>query len=286
MEKVLVAGASGALGFEVLKKLNRLKIPSRALIHSTQQISKVNTFTNDVFVADARSPEALKGACKGIGIIFSALGKSVSLFKPRLTSYEEIDYSGNYNILQEALKSGVRRFVYTSIMGSDSASYLEIGKVHWKIQKLLRTSSLNHTIIKPVGFFSGLNDLIILAKRGIIPLPGSGEARTNSIHPEDLAQVAIDHLFEGPPVVEAGGPHIHSRNEMAHMIKEKTNAKIVHFPTGLVKAGVLPFYLIKKSFAANLSYFTHVTTNHMIAPRYGKITFKDYLDNLDINQLP
>ena len=137
-------------------------------------------------------------------------------------------------------------------MGSDTTYDLEIGKVHKRIQNQLETASINCTIIKPVGFFSGLNDLIIMAKRGFIPVPGSGMAKTNSIHPEDLAQVVVDSIFEGPEKIEAGGPHIHTRQEIAEMIKEKTNARIIHIPKRIVKAGLFPLSFIKKSFAANL----------------------------------
>lgn len=286
MEKVLVAGASGALGMEVLKKLHQLGIPSRALVHNEEGFEKAKSFTSDIFFADARNPHEMKGVCEDIHVVFSALGKSVSLFKPRLNSYREIDYEGNKNLLHQALQSGVSRFVYTSIMGSDSSDKLSIAKEHRRIQYLLAQSSLNYTIIKPVGFFSGLHDLLILAKRGIIPIPGSGHFRTNSIHPADLAQVVTDHLSEGPEIMEVGGPVVESRNEMAHTIQAKTNARIIHIPPHLIKAGLLPISLIKKGLAANLDYFRFVTTHDMIAPCYGKITFKEYVEQLDLNQLP
>ncbi|WP_017733146.1 SDR family oxidoreductase [Nafulsella turpanensis] len=286
MEKVLIAGASGALGIEVLKKLHHLGIPARALVHSEQGFEKVEPYTHDIFFADARDPHAMEGVCKDMQVVFSALGKSVSLFKPRLNSYREIDYEGNRNLLHQALRSGVKRFVYTSIMGSGSAHHLSIAKEHQRIQHLLEQSPVQYTIIKPVGFFSGLHDLLIMAKRGIIPIPGSGHFRTNSIHPTDLAQVAVDHLFEGPKVMDVGGPKIESRNEMARTIQAKTNARIIHISPRLMQAGLVPFGLFKKGFAANLDYFRYVTTHDMIAPCYGKITFKEYVEQLDLNQLP
>ena len=286
MEKVLVAGASGALGMEVLKKLHQLGVPARALVHNEEGFEKAKPYTSDIFFADARAPYEMEGICIDIQVVFSALGKSVSLFKPRLNSYREIDYEGNRNLLHQALASGVKRFVYTSIMGSDSAFHLSIAEEHRRIQHLLAQSALSYTIIKPVGFFSGLHDLLIMAKRGIIPVPGTGHFRTNSIHPTDLAQVAVDHLYEGPTVLEVGGPKVESRNEIARTIQAKTNARIIHIPPPLMKAGLLPVRLLKKGLAANLDYFRFVTTHDMVAPCYGKITFKEYVDQLDLNQLP
>lgn len=286
MQKILIAGAEGALGFELLKKLHKKNIPVRAFIHRQSHIKKIKKYTDDIFVAGISDVKKLKDLCKGIDIVVSGIGKSVSLFKPRMSNYEEVDYEGNCHILHEALKSGVQRFIYISIKGSDTASHLKIAHVHKKIQGLLAGSSISHTSIKPVGFFSGVSDLIVMAKRGIIPVPGSGKHLTNSIHQQDLAAFVLDHLFEGPETLEVGGPEIHSRNEMAGMIRDKTGARIIHIPASLIKAGIAPLQLFKSSLAQNINYFRHVSTHDMLAPAYGKITFKDYLNSLDLNQLP
>lgn len=285
MQKILVVGAAGALGMEVLKLLYQKGIPARAFVHHRKNINTVKEFTEDVVTGNIGRPESLKGLCEGVDIVFSALGKSVSLFKPRLSNYEEVDFDGNSHILQEALKSGVQRFVYTSILGSDTAFHLKIARVHKKIQDLLARSPISHTSIKPVGFYSGINDWIIMAKRGFIPLPGSGTNLTNSIHQQDLAGFVLEHLFEGPEKVEVGGPKVHTRKEMALMIKEKTGAKIIHIPPVLMKASTIPIQLFKSSLAQNINYFRYVTTHDMVAPPYGNITFKDYLNKLDLNQL-
>lgn len=286
MQKVLVVGATGMLGFEVLKQLHQKGIPSRAFVHHRKNIKTVKKFTEEVVTGNIGQPASLKGLCEGVDIVFSALGKSVSLFKPRLSNYEEVDFEGNCHILQEALKSGVQRFVYTSIKGSDMAFHLKIAQVHKKIQDLLARSPISHTSIKPVGFYSGINDWIIMAKRGFIPVVGSGNNLTNSIHQQDLAGFVMEHLFKGPKKLEVGGPMVHTRKEMAQMIKEKTGARIIHIPPGLMKAGTIPIYLFKSSLAQNINYFRYVTTHDMVAPPYGSITFKDYLNKLDLNQLP
>lgn len=285
MEKVLIAGASGTLGLEVLKILSQRNIPVRALIHTPEKEAIIRAYTEDVFIADARQIQNLEGICENIGIVFSAIGKSVSLLKPEPVRSQEADYLCNRNILHMALNEGVKRFVYTSMKGSDVAHHLQIAQAHHRIQNLLEKSPLSYTIIKPVGFFSGLHDLLLLGKKGFIPVMGSGNSRTNSIHPEDLAQVVANNLVEGPRILEVGGPEIHTRNEIAKMLREKTGARIIHIPGMMAKAGVVPFSLVKKSFSANLDYFYYVSTHDMIAPPYGKITFKNYLDQLNLTQL-
>lgn len=286
MEKILIVGATGSLGMEVVKKLSEAKIPFRALASSEESAASLKPFTTDIWVADARKPEALRGICDGINIVFSSLGKSVSLFKHDKGNYDEVDYEANRNIIAEAGNALVKRFVYCSIKGSDSASELKLAEVHKKVQDLMEKAFKSYTIIKPTGFFSGLNDLLIIAKRGLLILPGSGNYRTNSIHHSDLAQVVLDHLFEGPKKMDVGGPEIHTRDEMARIVQEKTNAKLIHVPEWTMKMGIPVLGIISKSLAHNLDYFRHVTTTDMIAPKYGSLTFKDYVASIDLNDLP
>jgi uncharacterized protein YbjT (DUF2867 family) len=214
------------------------------------------------------------------------MGKSVSLFKHDKGNYDEVDYEANRNVIAEACNAQVKRFVYCSIKGSDSASELKLAEVHKKVQDLMEKSFESYTIIKPTGFFSGLNDLLIIAKRGLLILPGSGNYRTNSIHHSDLAQVVVDHLFEGPKKMDVGGPEVHSRDEMARIVQEKTNAKLIHVPEWLMKLGIPVLGVISKSLAHNIDYFRHVTTTDMIAPAYGSLTFKEYVASIDLNELP
>lgn len=285
--KVLLAGASGALGYEVLKQLVEQGHQVRALVHSEQGESRVRTLTPDVVRADASdSPQELHGICDGIQLVISALGKSVSLFTHRGESFLESDFYANNNILEDARKAGVERFIYVSIKGADQASEFEIPKAHKMFEDALKSSGIAHTIIRPVGFFSGLNDLAIMAKRKLIPIVGDGSARTNSIHQRDLASVVMDYIEEGPELIEVGGPLIHTRKEMAEMIKSSIGGNIVEIPEKIADWGMILPELVDDDFSAKLKYFKYVTTRDMIGERKGQISFQEYLDNLDLKELP
>lgn len=288
MEKrVLVTGASGALGLEMLQLLKEQELPVRALVFSEDGASKVAPFTSDVWRADAsKGEEAIGGITKDITHIISALGKSVSLFTTKGTSFEDIDYRGNQYILEDALGHDVRRFIYISIKGADTATNFEIARVHKKFEDKLRTSGLDYTVVRPVGFFSGLNDLAIMAKRGVIPLVGDGLARTNSIHQKDLAEKVVSLLDDGPNLIEVGGPKIHTRREMAEMLQEVIGGKIVSVPEKLADWGMILPEIINSNMADKLDYFRHITSHDMIGEKTGKITFQDYLQSLDLNKLP
>src|SRR5690606_14262930 len=286
MEKVLLAGASGSLGMEVAKKLAHAFIPFRALVNSKQCAEQLRAYTQDVWVADAQQPDQLNHMCDGVSHVFSSLGKSVSLFTGGAGSYEDIDYLCNKHILEEAERAGAKRFVYCSILGSEADNKLLLAQVHFKVQQLLQQSGMSYTVIKPTGFFAGLNDLVIFGKKGVSPVIGSGEHVTNPIHHSDLAAKVMDVLKEGPEVVEVGGPQTLSRQEIAEIVKAKTKASIVHLPEVMVRAGLPIFSFVTKDLSDNLDFFTYVTTSDIVAPSYGSRTFAQYIEQMDLVDMP
>lgn len=285
-QKVLVAGASGALGLEIVKVLNAQGRPIRALTSSDEGKEKLIPYTNDIWKADAsKGDDSIANITEGVDTVISALGNSVSLFKSNEKSFYKIDYESNQNILRDAEKNGVKRFVYVSIKGADVEEDFAVARSHKLFEQALRGSDLDYTIIRPVGFFSGLNDLIIMAKRKVIPIVGDGSAKTNSIHHADLAKVVCRYVDEGPEVTEVGGPKIHTRLEMAEMIHETIGGQIVKVPEVVADIGLkLPNFF--EDTHDKLDYFKYVTTTDMIGEKNGDITFKEYLANLDKNQLP
>lgn len=286
-ERILVAGASGALGLEVMRLLHERNLPLRGLVFSKDGVDEVAQYTDDIWEADASKGNLeIKDITKDVSIVISALGKSVSLFTNRGNSFLENDFYANSNILDDALKNGVKRFVYVSIKGVEEAPEYDITKAHKMFEDALKASGIDHTIIRPVGFFSGLHDLAIMAKRKVIPIVGDGSARTNSIHQKDLADVVVQNLKNGPELLEVGGPLVHTRLEMAEMIEKKIGGKIVKVPEKVAEWGMFLPELVNEDVSAKLKYFKYITTHDMIAEKHGSLTFEEYLENLDLKDLP
>lgn len=284
-KKILLAGASGALGLEVLKLLHERGEEIRALVHTADGAEKVRLYTQDIWKADAsENNEKIKDITKDVSIVVSTLGKSISLFTNRGKSFLENDFYANSNILDDAVTNGVKRFLYVSIKGAEKALEYEVAKSHKMFEDALQASGLDYTIIRPVGFFSGLNDLAIMAKRKVIPILGDGHARTNSIHQKDLAKVVVDHLNEGPDIKEVGGPLVHTRMEMAKMIEKRIGGKVMEVPEKVAEWGMFLPEMVDDDFSAKLKYFKFVTTNDMIGEKHGEITFEEYLKGLDLEK--
>src|SRR5688572_26030168 len=112
MARILVAGATGMLGREVVRLLATHGHTVRALSRDSARAAALGGETH---VGDARRPESLRGAMDGVDTVFSSLGASVSIrFGAGWRGYRAVDVPANRNLLAAARKAGVKRFVYVS----------------------------------------------------------------------------------------------------------------------------------------------------------------------------
>lgn len=277
MEKILVAGSTGSLGFEVVKLLKERGYYVRALAINENDAEKLQGVADDIFIGDAQNPETLKGLCDQVRVLFSALGKSVSMFSSDKSSFKEIDYQANKNILDQALKGKVQRIVYVSVFGSDKYKELELAKAHHLFTNEIKKSGLSYTILHPVAIFTGLHDILLMAKKGQVITVGNGDKKTNPIHQVDLAKVCVDNIINGKNHVEAGGPKIYTRNEIAELACEAVgNAKNVNIPEWLAELGLPLVKVWDKTFYDKLSFFKEVLTEDAIAPQFGQHLLEGY----------
>lgn len=277
MKKVLVAGATGSLGTKVLKELKDRKYFVRALASSSESADKVRAVADEVVVGDASKMSALDGICDGIDVVFSSVGKSVSLFSSDEQTFFEGDYLANKNILDQAKEAQVERFVYISIYGSHQFGDFELASVHRHVEQEMAQSGLGYTIIRPVGLFSGLLDVLRMAQLGAVLTVGEGENKTNPIYEGDLAIVCVDHLEKGPEILEVGGPVVYTRNQIAEMaIRMVGNALHFHVPETFVEGSLPLLQFYDQNFFDKLAFFKTVLTHDAVVPQYGSKRLEEY----------
>lgn len=191
MSAVLVAGATGALGTEVVAALEAHRDEVRALVRDPARLPAGPRA--DVVVADARlRDEALDRACRGIDVVFSAMGATTSANRVQeRTTFAAVDLRGNLNLLDAAKAAGVRKFVDVSVFNAQRLEHCEYVRVHEDVVRALQESGLEYTVVRANGFFSSYLELLDLARKGRVVLFGDGEARSNPIHERDLAQVCV-----------------------------------------------------------------------------------------------
>ena len=280
MKKVLVAGATGYLGKFVVSDLKKAGYWVRALARNVKKLRPVEDSIDDVFVADATRPETLTGICSDIDFVFSSLG--ITQQKDGL-EFMDVDYGGNVNILKEARKDNVGKFIYVSVFNASKLKHLEIVKAKERFVEELKASGLEFVIINPNGFFSDMTEFFKMAAKGRVWLFGDGQCQANPIHGEDLARFCVSQLDRCNTEIEIGGPEVLTHQEVAKLAFESLGkeAKISYVPDGLRRFGIKALRtLFPIRVYGPLEFFMTVLAIDMVAPSYGRLTIRQYFEGL------
>lgn len=276
--KVLVAGATGVLGSRVLAHLKSAGYPVRAIARSAERAKALAGLAVEVFIADALDPAALRGACDGVDIVFSALGASVASQAKERRGYEHIDRQTNANLIAEARRAGVKRFVYVGVFSQPGYAGTRYMKGHEAVVRDLAASGLDYTVVRPTGFFTALEEYLPMAKRGLIPLVGDGSAKTNPIHPDELAAACVENIERGPRDLPVGGPEVLTRRQIAGAAFAAYGKKTrtISVPPAVF---LLMAFLLRTLFPRMgdlMEFLARVSTTDGIAPSYGGARIAPY----------
>ena len=285
-EKILLAGATGYLGQYILAVLLREEYPTRIVVRNKAKIAPA-LLTHpllEVVEAEVTQPQTLQGVCKGVSKVISTVG--ITRQKDGLT-YEQVDFQANKNLLDEALREGVRKFIYVSVFKGEAMRHIAIGAAKERFVDALKASGLDYCIIRPSGFYSDMTIFFKMAKakKDEILLFGKGQYAMNPIHGEDLAEVCVAQLERYEREVNVGGAEIFTQTEMAHLAFEVLHkpANIIYLPDWvrrlILKMGK---YLLPKSIYGAMEFVLTIMAMDVVAPmQVGKHRLKAFFESIN-----
>jgi uncharacterized protein YbjT (DUF2867 family) len=269
---VLIAGATGSIGGEVLRLSKERGYRVTALARSA---ARLRDDADRVIAFDATNgiPELA-----GHDAVVSSLGAPVAFGHKDRTSFRNVDFAANLNLLKAAKRAGIQRFVYVSMHvepGYASTAYV---LAHEEFVNALETSGLSYTIVRPTGVFSAFRDFIPMARRGLIVVPGDGSARTNPVHQTDVARQCVEAIAAGPRDIQIGGPDTLTRRGIAELAFAAVHKKprILKIPASLMELGGSLTRMANPRLGEMIEFVSRVATIDCIAPPLGSERLSDY----------
>jgi uncharacterized protein YbjT (DUF2867 family) len=153
MNRILLAGTTGYLGGYIAKELKKRSYPVRAMARNPEKLKQNDIEATEILQAEITQPNSIKDCCKNIDVVISTVG--ITKQKDGLT-YMDVDYQANMNLLQEAKKNGVKKFIYISVLNGEKLRYLKICDAKELFVEQLIKSGFEYCIIRPNGFFSDI----------------------------------------------------------------------------------------------------------------------------------
>ena len=280
MKTVLLAGGTGYLGNHLWQHLLDAGYKVQALVRNPNKVGPLQKRLSDVRRVDVTQAATLAGCCDQVDVVISTLG--ITRQRDGLT-YMDVDYQANLNLLDEARRSGVKQFIYVSVLNGERFRHLKICAAKERFVDVLKQSGLDYRIIRPNGFYSDLGEFIQMAQKGRIYLFGDGEYRTNPIHGADLAQAIVEQIDQPSGELPIGGPQTLSHNDIARLAFAATGkpVNITYIPNWL-RQTVL--FLLRNTTSVKtygpLEFFMTVMATNMLAPECGEISIESYFNQL------
>ena len=280
MKTVLLAGVTGYLGSYIAKALHEKDFAIRAIARNTVFLKDKNIPLNETIGAELTKPDSINGCCNKIDFVISTVG--ITRQKDGLT-YKDVDYQANLNLLREAQKSGVGKFIYVSVLNGEILRHLKICDAKENFVDKLKASGLDYCVVRPNGFFSDMAEFLKMAVKGRVYLFGNGQLKVNPIHGEDLATVCVDAIESKDQEIRVGGPETFTHNEIAAIAFEALGKKpkVTYIPDW-VRVAILKLVrnLTRSQTYGPIEFFLTVMVIDMVAPEYGRCSLIDYFTSL------
>ena len=226
---ILITGASGNVGREVLKQVAQTGARVRAAYQSVSKAAAAPSGV-DLVTMDYTQPDTLKAALKGVERVFLVGPPSSSLVSLERKAIDEIK------------RSGIKHLVKLSAMGGRAATF---PRQHAESEDYIQSTAVPYTFLRPNGFmqnFVNYNAATINTQDAFYGCQGDG--KVSHIDIRDIGAVAAKVLTEDGHDGKAytlTGPAALSNAEIAQILSDDLGREIryVDLPPAQFKQALL-----------------------------------------------
>jgi uncharacterized protein YbjT (DUF2867 family) len=213
---ILVTGASGNVGKEVLREVAKGGFPHRAMYRSAQEAAKAPRGAQTV-IADFAKKETLSAALEGVRSVYLVCSPI-----PDLVQLEG-------NVIDACVATGVKHVVLNSALGAGSYNK-SFPAWHRKVEDKLRGSKLSWTILRPNSFHQNTVMYYAPSIRSQGAFYSSlGDSRMSYLDLRDVAAAAAATLRgaeHAGKIYELNGPEALTSTEIAQKIGKHSGRSV------------------------------------------------------------
>jgi uncharacterized protein YbjT (DUF2867 family) len=208
---ILVTGATGNNGVELIKRLSATGAPVRGMVHKRRDDANLGLPGVEFVAADFDEPETIRRALDGVDRAFL------------VTNSTESAEARQLRFVELARAAGVQQIVYLSQLHAATNSPVRFLRYHAVVEDAIRSSGMMFTNLRPNLYMQGM-----LAFRQSIESEGrfyaaAGDARVSIVDVRDIAAVAAAALTESGHSgkrYDLTGPEALTHAEMASQLSE------------------------------------------------------------------
>jgi len=204
--KAAVTGGTGFLGSHIVAALAERGDEIRALVRSPARADVLRAAGGRLVLGSLEDEPALRTLAEGADVVFHLAGLVAARSE---AEFERVNRGGTERVARAAARAGVPRFVHVSSLAvtgptvpgrpldetSGPGPVSAYGRSKRAGEQAVRASGVAFTIVRPPAVY-GPRDraflpLFRLARRGVVPLLGSGAQELTLVHVADLTAALL-----------------------------------------------------------------------------------------------
>ncbi len=263
--RLVVAGGTGFVGRHIARSLLDAGHDVAVLGRDPRRVHSIPMLRGaDAVQGDVTAPRSLVGTLEGAEGVIGAVqfpGYPAEVVRSRLT-FDRYDREGTENLLAEARRVGVARYLYISGANSTPSSDKSWYRAKGRAEQAVRAAGLRFVILRPSWAYGpgdrALNTYAAMARFSpVIPMIVRFDGgrmipqRIQPVYIEDVA-LAVRRAFEREGAwdrsFDIGGPDVMTMTEVIQTLLEVSGRRrvIVPIPDVLAKAGVVPLLALPR----------------------------------------
>ncbi|WP_207420262.1 SDR family oxidoreductase [Desertivirga brevis] len=217
---LLITGATGSVGTQLVKKLVNLKASFKVLVRNKEQGDLMAHLPQaQIIVGDLADNESLEKELQGIDNAFL------------LTNSSENAEQLQLNFVNAAHKVGVKQIVKLSQLAADEASPVRFLRYHAVVENRIKELGMNYTFLRPNLFMQGFTAFSHYIRKERKFYGSLGNASVSAVDIRDIAEVAAKALTEPDhenKIYNITGPEALTHFQMAEIFSRVLGTEITY----------------------------------------------------------
>lgn len=237
--RVLVTGASGFVGNEVVKELLARGHEVQTLVRPGSEKKLKERERVKLFQGDCLHPDTLAPAVQGCDAVIHLVG-IIREFPGRGITFERVHVQATKNVVDAAKAAGVRRYLHMSALGARPGPADPYHVTNFVADEYVMASGLSYTIFRPSIIYGPGDQSLNLFARQIrrlkfFPIIGDGNYQLQPVPVTTVAQafaLALELPRTENRIYEVGGPQPLTFNEIIDTLARvlKRRVRKIHQP--------------------------------------------------------
>jgi NADH dehydrogenase len=240
---IVITGATGFVGEEIVKQVRAAGFPVRAIVREPQAAQWLaDRYGVELFHGNVLFAPSIEGAMEGAKCVIHLVG---IIREQQESTFERAHTQAAKYVVDETKRAGAKRYLHMSALGTRENARSRYHQTKWTAEEYVRKSGLAWTIFRPSVIYGprdkSVNALMKVIRRlPFVPVLGPGTTKIQPISVENVAKAFVTAIRNDNSIgrtYDLCGPEAFTWNELYDKLQALLGSRKskLHLPLPLAR---------------------------------------------------